>query len=199
MYKLLALGALALAVPFAFRATAVPASAAPTSAAAPWKVDEGHSSVVFRVKHFYAPFWGRFDKVSGSVQWDAAKPEAAAVELSIDAGSVNTNDAKRDDHLRGPDFFDVKQFPKASFKSTKVVPDGESKMKVDGDLTLHGVTKPISFVVEKTGSVDDPKFGKKTGFHATLVVKRSEFGITYMKGGLGEDVEFMVSLEANEG
>ena len=61
------------------------------------------------------------------------------------------------------------------------------------------MTKPVTFVVEKTGSVDDPKFGKKTGFHATLVVKRSEFGITYMKGGLGEDVEFMVSLEANEG
>ena len=91
-FKLLALGTLALALPLAYQAVAVPASAAPVSAAAPWKVDSGHSSVVFRVKHIVAPFWGRFDKVSGTVQWDAAKPETASVELAVDVGSVNTND-----------------------------------------------------------------------------------------------------------
>jgi polyisoprenoid-binding protein YceI len=76
---------------------------------------------------------------------------------------------------------------------------GDKAMKVEGNLTFHGVTKPASFVIEKTGSVNDPKFGKKHGFHGTLTLKRSEYGVTYMPGGLGEDVEITVSLEGNEG
>jgi polyisoprenoid-binding protein YceI len=195
--KYFVLVALALPVAFWSASATQPVASAPVAAAKTLKVDAVHSSIVFRCMHLNTAWaYGRFDKFEGNIVLDGANSK---VELEIDPASVNTANGGRDDHLRGPDFFDVKQFPKASFKSTKVVPDGESKMKVDGDLTLHGVTKPISFVVEKTGSVDDPKFGKKTGFHATLVVKRSEFGITYMKGGLGEDVEFMVSLEANEG
>jgi len=168
-------------------------------AADSYTADPTHTYPSFEISHLgFSTTRGAFHKAAGKVVLDTAA-RSGRIDITIDTASINTGLGKRDDHLRGPDFFDVKQFPKASFKSTKVVPDGEAKMKVEGDLTLHGVTKPVSFVVEKTGSVDDPKFGKKTGFHATLVVKRSEFGITYMKGGLGEDVEFMVSIEGNEG
>jgi polyisoprenoid-binding protein YceI len=199
MYKLLALGALALAVPFAFRATAIPASAAPTSAAESWKVDAGHSSVVFRVKHFYAPFWGRFDKVSGSVQWDAAKPEAAAVELSIDAGSVNTNDAKRDDHLRGPDFFSAKEFAAMTFKSTKVVSKGEGQLEATGDFTMRGVTKSITVPIEVVGEGESPFKDTRAGFEATFNINRSDYGVKGYIPNIGDEVRIVVALECVKG
>ena len=171
--------------------------AAPAAEAKTLTIDAVHSTVMFRCMHLNTSWaYGRFDKFSGSIVVDGDK---SSVTIEIDPSSVNTANGARDEHLKGPDFFDVKQFPKASFQSTKVTLTGDKAMKVEGNLTFHGVTKPASFVIEKTGSVNDPKFGKKHGFHGTLTLKRSEYGVTYMPGGLGEDVEITVSLEGNEG
>lgn len=197
--KLLALGTLALALPLAFQAVAVPASATPVSAAAPWKVDSGHSSVVFRIKHVVAPFWGRFDKVSGTVQWDAAKPETASVELTVDVGSVNTNDGKRDDHLRGPDFFSAKEFPTMTFKSTKVTKKGDGKLEATGDLTLHGVTKSITVPIEVTGEGESPFKDTRAGFEATFEIKRGDYGVKGYIPTISDEVRIVVALECVKG
>ena len=198
-FKLLALGTLALALPLAYQAVAVPASAAPVSAAAPWKVDSGHSSVVFRVKHIVAPFWGRFDKVSGNVQWDATKPETASVELAVDVGSVNTNDGKRDEHLRGPDFFSAKEFPTMTFKSTKIAKKGEGKLEATGDLTLHGVTKSVTVPIEVVGEGESPFKDTRAGFEATFEVKRSDFSVNGYLPAIGDEVRIIVALECVKG
>lgn len=199
MLKFAALGAVALAIPFAFRASAVPAAAAPVSAAAAWKVDAGHSSVVFRVKHVVAPFWGRFDKVEGAVAWDAAKPEASTVELTIDAMSVNTNDGKRDDHLRGPDFFSSKEFPKMTFKSTKVVSKGEGKLEATGEFTMRGVTKTITVPIEMTGEGESPFKDTRAGFEATFNIQRSDYGVKAYIPTISDDVRIVVALECVKG
>ncbi|MCY3002438.1 MAG: YceI family protein [Planctomycetota bacterium] len=198
-FKLLALGTLALALPLAFQAVAVPASATPVSAAAPWKVDSGHSSVVFRIKHVVAPFWGRFDKVSGAVQWDAAKPETASVELTVDVGSVNTNDGKRDDHLRGPDFFSAKEFPTMTFKSTKVTKKGDGKLEATGDLTLHGVTKSVTVPIEVTGEGESPFKDTRAGFEATFEIKRGDYGVKGYIPTISDEVRIVVALECVKG
>jgi polyisoprenoid-binding protein YceI len=194
-FKLLALGALALTLPLAYQAVAVPASAAPVSTVAPWKVDSGHSSVVFRVKHVVAPFWGRFDKVSGTVQWDSANPETASVELTVDVASINTNDGKRDDHLRGPDFFSAKEFPTMTFKSTKVTKKGEGKLEATGDFTMHGVTKSITVPIEATGEGESPFKDTRAGFEATFEIKRGDYGVKGYIPTIGDEVRIVVALE----
>lgn len=195
--KLLLVAALVLPVAFWSSSATAPVAAAPAADAKTLAIDTVHSTVLFRCMHLNTSWaYGRFDSFSGTIVLDGDK---SAVSIEIDTKSVNTANGQRDDHLRGPDFFDVKQFPKAVFKSNKVAPAGESKYKVDGELSFHGVTKPVSFEVEKTGSVDDPKFGKKTGFFAKLVIKRSDYGVSYMPGGLGEEVELTIALEGNEG
>ena len=191
--------AAALVLPFAFWSTSAtaPVASRPAPEAKQLAVDVVHSTVMFRCMHLNTSWaYGRFDNFAGTILLDGEK---SAISIEIDAKTVNTANGMRDEHLRGPDFFDVKQFPKATFKSTKVVPAGDSKFKVDGDLSFHGVTKPVSFEVEKTGASDDPKFGKRTGFHAKFSIKRSDFGVTYMPGGLGDDVELTISLEGTQG
>jgi len=200
MFKFALLGTALLAVPFAFRAAAVPAPdiSLPTRAAQ-WKVDAGHSSVLFRVVHVVAPFWGRFDKLDGTVVWDAAQPEASSVELTIDAMSVNTNDGKRDDHLRGPDFFSSKEFPKLTFKSTKVVSKGEGKLEATGEFTMRGVTKTISVPIEPTGEGESPFKDTRAGFEATFLIRRSDYGVKAYIPTIADEVRIVVALECVKG
>lgn len=189
-----ALSSLALA-PFGLRAASAPAVLSAPAPLAAWKVDSGHSSVVFRVKHVVAPFWGRFDKLEGTVQWDSAKPEASSVEIAIDAASINTNDGKRDEHLRGPDFFGAKEFPKLGFKSTKVAVKGAGKLEVTGDFTMHGVTKSITVPVEVTGEGESPFKDTRAGFEATFDIKRADYGVKGYIPTIGDDVRIIVALE----
>ncbi len=169
-------------------------SVAPALAADTYDLDPVHTSVLFSVHHFNAAWvYGRFDKVSGSFTVDGGAP--TAVSLTIDAASVDTNNKKRDDHLRSPDFFDAAKYPEITFSSTAVKPAGEGRYEVTGDLTLHGVTKPITFTVTYTGEGADPWGGYRMGYEAAFTVKRSEFGMSGMLQGLSDDVRVIVAVE----
>ena len=109
-----------------------------------YKVDPVHSSLIFSMKHFgVTDFYGRFKEISGTVTFDAADPSKSSVELTVPVESIDTQNEKRDQHLKSPDFFNAKQFPTITFKSTKVEGSGDN-YKISGDLTIHGVTKPIT-------------------------------------------------------
>ncbi len=192
-------------LPILVAATVLPLalfSAAPTSAAsnvapdaAAYTVDGGHSSVVFRIQHFVAPFWGRFNKVSGTINFDSKAPEKSTVEIAIDTASVDTNDAERDKHLTSQSFFSAKEFPTITFKSNKVVKSGD-KLAVSGDMTMHGTTKPVTAEVTIVGEGDTmPQMGYRAGFEATFSIKRSEFGIKEYVPNISDDVKIIVALE----
>jgi polyisoprenoid-binding protein YceI len=123
-------------------------------------------------------------------------PEAAEFQVVIDAASLDTKSEKRDEHLRGPDFFDVKQFPKIVFKSTSVARGKDEKsLRVTGDLTLHGETKEVVMTLTKTGEGKGPYGDERIGFSGRIVVKRSEFGMTTMVPQIGDDVNVLISME----
>jgi polyisoprenoid-binding protein YceI len=146
-----------------------------------YKLDGSHSASTFAVKHMLiSTVRGEFTKTEGSVTIDPADVTKSTVEATIDAASVNTRDEKRDGHLKSPDFFDVAKFPKITFKSTKVEKAGEGKLKVSGDLTIHGVTKPV--VLDVTGpsaEVKDPYGNLRRGLSATTTINRKDFGVSY--------------------
>ena len=119
------------------------------SQAATWQIDPDHSSFQFKVRHLMVSnVKGDFTKVKGAVTMDDKDVSNLNVELTIDAASINTSHAKRDEHLRAPDFFDVAKYPTITFVSKKVVKDGPGRLKVTGDLTMHGVTREVSVSVE---------------------------------------------------
>ena len=168
------------------------------AAAATYQIDTVHSSVVFKAKHLGASnFYGRFNDVTGSIDFDAASPAAGKVKLDIKAESVDTNNEQRDNHLRSPDFFDAKQFPAISFQSTKVAKATDDALDVTGNLTLHGVTKPVTLRVVKTGAGKHPRSGKDLiGFETKTTIKRSDFGMQFMQGPLSDEIEVIISVEA---
>ncbi len=169
---------------------------ATSGAANEWQVDGVHSSVLFKIKHASAAwFYGMFANVTGTIVFDASKPEASSVAIEIGAESVQTRDEKRDQHLCGPDFLDSKQFPKITFTSSAWKPSG-SDFEVVGELELRGVKKPVTAIVTPTGTGEF--YGKRAGFEATFVIKRSDFGMDYgvAKKVLGDEVHMTVAIEA---
>ncbi|WP_428307603.1 YceI family protein [Lacipirellula sp.] len=167
-----------------------------------YTVDPSHTSVIFGISHLgYSFTYGRFNKVSGAFTLDPAKPDAASFTLAIDAGSIDTNDAKRDDHLRGPDFLNTGEFPVISFKSNKVVvekKDDATIYVVSGDLTMHGVTKPVTLNLQKLGEGPGPTGqGFHTGFNCQTKLNRSEWGMTKMVPHIGDEVAVTISLEGS--
>ncbi|MDZ4774772.1 MAG: YceI family protein [Planctomycetota bacterium] len=162
-----------------------------------YKVDVVHSSILFKCKHADTSWaFGRFDDFGGTLTFDSAKPENSKIEITIQAKSVNTNSKDRDQHLQSPDFFDVKQFPTATFKSKSVAKKGDKMFAVTGDLMFHGVTKSVSIDMEHTGSNEHPMMGKIIGFYGTLTLKRSDYGISYGQDVLGDEVTLMLSIES---
>lgn len=160
-------------------------------------VDNVHSSVVFKVKHVGVSWvYGRFNDVSGTVIWNADDPTKSSINAEVKATSVDTNSSGRDNHLRGPDFFDVANFPTASFVSNSIKAAGQDKFTVTGDFTMHGVTKPITVTIEKVGLETLPRFGTRLGLAAEFTIKRSDFGMTYgVDGPVGDEVTIMFGLE----
>jgi polyisoprenoid-binding protein YceI len=159
-----------------------------------FKIDPVHSSVIFSAKHNgISDFYGAFKEVSGTVTFDSADPSKSSVELTIPVESVDTRNEKRDQHLKSPDFFNAKQFPALTFKSSKVEASGDT-YKISGDLTLHGVTKPITVSFKKGG---ESKGAKETrgGGEARFTIKRSDYDMKFMVGPIGDDVNIIVSLE----
>jgi len=180
---------IALSLGFALSSTAV-------QAADTYTVDPVHTAALFKIKHLGVSYtYGRFNDVSGSVVFDAANPAASKVDITIQAGSVDTFNQKRDAHLANPDFFDAKQFPVLKFVSTAFKKVDDNTFDVTGDFTLHGVTKPITIKAVKIGEGKDPWGGYRIGFESTFTIKRSDFGMTKMMEAVGDDVTVTFSTE----
>jgi len=180
---------------------ATTANTAPLSSPAPtvdapqaFKVDAVHSAVIFRIKHSnVSNFYGRFNDLSGGWTLDAASPEKSTMEFSIKTEKVDSGNSKRDDHLRSPDFFNAKEFPAITFKSTKVTKKGDNKYEVVGDLTLLGKTKPVTVALEHTGTASGER-GTRSGIDATFTFKRTDFGMNYSTDQLGDEVTIMAGV-----
>lgn len=158
--------------------------------AADYKIDPAHSAVTFKVGHLgVSTTPGRFNEFEGDFSYSEDKTSGSA-SFSIKTASVDTNHEARDKHLRSPDFLDVKQFPTLTFKSTQF--DGNT---LTGDLTLHGITKSVSFDVNQIGEGKDPWGGYRAGFEAKTVIQRSDFGITYFIPGVTDQTEIEVFVE----
>jgi len=171
------------------------------NAADKFLLDPTHASVLFGVSHLgFSKTFGRFNKVEGAFTLDADAPEKSSVVVTMDAASLDTNHEKRDEHLRGKDFFDVAQFPALTYKSTSVKLTGEKTAIVTGDLTMHGVTKSVPLDVTLVNVGPNPMDPAKTkivaGFSARGTLKRSEFGMGYAAPVLGDDVEIIIEVDA---
>jgi polyisoprenoid-binding protein YceI len=171
--------------------------------AATWQIDPAHSSVGFMIRHLtVSNVKGSFNKAQGVVMIDDKDITSLRVEISIDASSVDTGHAQRDEHLRGPDFFDVTKYPAITFVSKKVSKTDTNRLRVEGELTIHGVTKAITVEVEgPTSEIKDPWGNFRRGATATSKINRRDFGITWNKvldtGGLvvGDEVNIYVEVE----
>ena len=159
-----------------------------------FQVDPVHSTAIFRVHHLGAGmFYGRFNDISGTITGD----ENPAFDISIDINSVDTNSEKLDAHLKSPDFFNAVEFPSMTFKSSATKKVGDKKYEVAGEITIHGVTKPLSVLMSKTGQVTG-RSGESIGFEMEFVITRSEFGMNYgvESGALSDNIKIIVALEA---
>ncbi len=172
------------------------------SAPAEWSIDPSHSQVGFAVRHLViSNVRGGFSAYSGKILLDEADVTRSTVEATIDVSSVDTHVADRDAHLRSPDFFDVARYPSMTFRSTRVAKAGKDALKVTGDLTLHGVTKPIVLDVTTTPEVKGMSGEARRGFSATTRIARKDFGLTWNKlveagPALGDEVTISLDLEA---
>lgn len=168
-------------------------------------IDPSHTTVQFTVRHMMmAKVRGQFEKVSGTVNLDDKDLTKSTVEMKMDAGSINTRDAKRDGHLKSPDFLDAQKFPELTFKSTKIEKAGKGKFKVTGDFTMHGVTKPIVLTVEgPTAPIANPWGVPVRAVSATGKINRKDWGLVWNKaleaGGVlvGDEVELNIDAELN--
>jgi len=174
-------------------AAAAPALAAPVT----YTVDNTHTFPRFSYSHFgYSTQLSRFDTTRGSVVFDAAA-KTGSVDITIDAKSVNTGYATFNEHIQGEDFLDTAKFPTATFKSTKVIFKGDKPIKVEGNLTLKGVTKPVTLTVTSFQSMPHPMLKKPAiGANAFTVVKRSDFGAGKYAPYVGDEVRIDIALEA---
>jgi len=165
-------------------------------AAETYKLDPGHSSIVFRVKHLgIAYVFGRFNGPTGSFVFDESSPSKSAIEMQAETKNVDTALEKRDTHLKSPDFFNAGEYPLVSFKSKSVKKLNENTYEVSGDLTLLGKTRPITVEVHGTGAGKDPWGNFRRGFETSFSIKRSEFGMNFMMGGVSDEVNLTVSVE----
>ena len=168
--------------------------------ASTYKLDAAHSIVGFSVKHLVvSKVKGRFNKFDGTFNFDEKTNEASKIEIKVDAASVDTNDKKRDEHLMSPDFFDVKNNPELKFVSDKVTVKKDKPVKLTGQLTMRGVTKPVTLELTYGGAVTDPWGNEKVGFTINGKINRKEWGInwnkTLDKGGLTVSDEVMIEIE----
>jgi polyisoprenoid-binding protein YceI len=169
----------------------------PAWAAETYGIDPAHSGVHFKISHIGLSWiHGRFNNYTGTFAIDPDDAGKCSFEMKINTESIDTNNNMRDNHLRSPDFFNVKQFPAISFESTgvKAVKDG---YEVTGDLTMHGVTKPVTFALAGGKKAEFPKGVQRTGYSTELILKRSDFGVGKAQFGnaLGEDVHIEISFE----
>jgi polyisoprenoid-binding protein YceI len=167
-----------------------------------WKIDPAHTQVEFAVKHMMiTTVKGRFSDVTGEIVLDETNFRNSKVTIEVNVASIDTRETQRDTHLRSADFFDVEKYPKLTFRSTNIEQTLE-EFKLTGDLTIHGVTRPVTLDVTHEGRGKDPWGGERIGFAATGKIKRSDFGLTWNAaletGGflVGDDVKIALDVEA---
>jgi polyisoprenoid-binding protein YceI len=162
-----------------------------------WSIDSAHSSAQFAVRHLgISTVRGAFTKVSGSVQYDSADPTKTTIDSTIDASSVDTRVEMRDNDLRSPNFFDVAKYPSLTFKSKRVEAVGSGKLKVTGDLTIHGVTRGVVLNVDgPSAAVKDPRGNLHIGAAASTTIDRKDFGVNGAGPMVGDDVTITIDLE----
>lgn len=160
-----------------------------------YNVDPDHTQVLWAVNHLgFSMYHGRFDKISGSLTVDPKAPANDKLDVTIDTSSIDTPSAKLTGELISDKWFDAKQFPAITFKSTKVVAAGKDHAKVTGDLTMHGVTKPVTLDVAFLGAGPNPFFKVYTlGFQASGAIKRSDFGVTTYAPAIGDETTLTLS------
>jgi polyisoprenoid-binding protein YceI len=145
-----------------------------------WTLDTAHSGITFSVRHMVvAKVRGRFADWRGTLDLDEADLSRSRVEVEIDAGSIDTGNAQRDEHLRSADFLDVQQFPTLRFVSQRVEEVGNDRLRVLGELSVHGVTRQVTLDVERGGNAKDPWGNQRAGFAGRLSILRSDFGLTW--------------------
>lgn len=170
-----------------------------------WALDSSHSRLGFSVSHLVvSSVSGRFKQFSGKVELDEANLTKSQVDITIKADSIDTDDPKRDEHLRSPDFFDAKKFPTLNFRSSKITKVGGKKYKVAGDLTIHGVTKPVTLDAELSEPIKNPWGKVVRSVKMSGKIKRGDFGLTWNKsldaGGVvvGDEVTLDIQAELNK-
>jgi polyisoprenoid-binding protein YceI len=171
--------------------------------AAPWEFDPDHTGVQFKVRHLMvSSVRGEFEKVTGKIVYDEADATKSTADITIDSASINTRVAKRDEHLRGPDFLDAAKYPTIVFKSKRVEKAGTGTLKMTGDLTIRGVTKEVVLTVEGPApAIKDPWGNQRVGGQATTRINRKDFGLlwnaTLETGGVvvGDEVEITIDVE----
>jgi polyisoprenoid-binding protein YceI len=155
-----------------------------------------HASVQFRIKHLgYSWIYGRFNNFEGTFTYDEESPSASRVEVTIETASIDSNHAERDKHLRGEEFLDVTKYPKAVFRSKSYEETGPNEATLTGDLTLRGVTKPVTLEVHEIGEGPDPWGGYRRGFEGKTTLKLADFGIRKDLGPASRKVELTLSVE----
>jgi polyisoprenoid-binding protein YceI len=171
--------------------------------AAEWRIDSAHAAAQFAVKHMMiSTVRGEFKGVTGTIYWDPQDITKSKVSVTIDATTVNTGEPKRDAHLKSADFFDVAKYPAMTFQSTKIETAGPGKLKVTGDLTIHGVTKSVVLDVDgPTQAIKDPYGNERVALSGTTRINRQDFGVKWnspMEGGgviVGDDVSITIDAE----
>jgi polyisoprenoid-binding protein YceI len=166
-------------------------------AADSYTIDPAHTYPHFMISHLgFSTMHGRFDSTSGKVTLDRAA-KTGSVEVAIETASISTGFAKRDEHLRGPDFFNAAEFPTISYKSTAVNFKGDTPVSVDGNLTISGVSKPVTLKIDAFTCGTNPMSKKDTcGAEASTQIKRSDFGVKYGLPNIGDDVKLVFEIEA---
>jgi polyisoprenoid-binding protein YceI len=176
-------------------------AAVPQTSTSTWNIDPVHSVVEFKVRHMMiSNVKGHFSKVTGVLSLDEGRPENSSVVAEIDVNSIDTHDAQRDGHLKSADFFDAEKFPTITFKSTSVKPTGQASGTVEGDLTIHGVTRKVVLDVEgPTAPGKDPWGNTRVGVTATTKISRKDFGLIWNAsletGGVLVGDEVTISLD----
>ena len=161
--------------------------------------EKAHAFIQFRIKHLgYSWLLGRFNDFDGSFSYDEADPAASKVEVTIRTASIDSNHAERDKHLRGKEFLEVDKFPQATFVSSGFKENDDKTAALTGNLTLHGVTRPVTIDVKPVGHGPDPWGGKRRGFEGTTRLKLTDYNIDFDLGPAAREVELFLSVEGIE-
>jgi len=171
-------------------------TALPAVAADRYQVDPVHTFVLFRVQHLGVSYaYGRFTEAAGTFTVDEANLAKSAVELTIRTDSIDTHDAKRDAHLQSPDFLNAKAFPVIRFVGKRFAREADGRLRITGDLTLHGATREVTLAMAHVGEGKDPWGGYRSGYEGRMTLKRTDYGMGFMVGPVGEEVELILSVE----